>query len=136
MGFFLLAYGSNIFIAGAIDVAKFLGVNDLIIGLTLAAVGTSLPELASCFAALRHRQSDLLVGNIIGSNLFNISMVLGIGAIVKPYTLSSGLLVRDLPIMFAFSAILVPLFFFGKKLSRLHGLLLLVAYGGYIWLLT
>ena len=136
VGFFLLAYGSDIFIAGAIDMAKFLGVNDLIIGLTLAAVGTSLPELASCFAALRHRQSDLLVGNIIGSNLFNISMVLGIGAIVKPYTLSSGLLVRDLPIMFLFSAVLVPLFFFGKKLSRLHGLLLLVAYGGYIWLLT
>jgi cation:H+ antiporter len=135
-GFFLLAYGSDLFIAGAVDTAKFLGVNDLIIGLTIAAVGTSLPELASCLAAIRHRQRELLVGNIIGSNLFNILMVLGLGAIAKPYALSSGLLVRDLPIMFTFSAVLVPLFFFRQKLSRLNGLLFLIGYGGYIWLLV
>jgi cation:H+ antiporter len=83
-GFLLLAVGSEVFIAAAVDVARYLGVNELIIGLTLAAVGTSLPELASCLAALRHRQTDLLVGNIIGSNLFNILMVLGCCAIIRP----------------------------------------------------
>jgi cation:H+ antiporter len=135
-GLVLLAFGSDFFIKGAVDVALFLGVNELIIGLTLAAVGTSLPELASSFAALRHRQSDLLVGNIIGSNLFNLLMVLGFGAIVRPFPLPHSLLMRDLPFMFAFSAVLVPILRTGNLLNRYHGAFFLLAYGGYIWLLT
>jgi cation:H+ antiporter len=134
-GFLLLAVGSEFFITAAVDVARYLGVNDLIIGLTLAAVGTSLPELASCLAALRHRQTDLLVGNIIGSNLFNILMVLGCGAIARPFSLSPNLLTRDLPVMFAFSAALIPILAVGHKLTRLHGLLFLAAYGAYIIIL-
>jgi cation:H+ antiporter len=134
-GFILLAVGSEVFITAAVDVARYLGVNDLIIGLTLAAVGTSLPELASCLAALRHRQTDLLVGNIIGSNLFNILMVLGCGAIARPFSLSPSLLTRDLPVMFAFSAVLIPLLAVGHKLTRSHGLLFLAAYGAYIIIL-
>lgn len=135
-GFPLLAWGSDVFINAAVDVARYLGVRELVIGLTLTAVGTSLPELASCLAALRHRQSDLLVGNIIGSNLFNILMVLGCGAVARPYSLSPGLLTRDLPVMFGFSAVLIPIFATGHKLNRLHGLLFLAAYGGYIVLLV
>jgi cation:H+ antiporter len=135
-GLVLLAFGSDFFIKGAVDVALFLGVNELIIGLTLAAVGTSLPELASSFAALRHRQSDLLVGNIIGSNLFNLLMVLGFGAIIRPFPLPPSLLMRDLPCMFAFSAVLVPILRTGNMLTRYHGTFFLLAYGGYIWLLT
>ena len=134
-GFILLAVGSEVFITAAVDVARYLGVNELIIGLTLAAVGTSLPELASCLAALRHRQTDLLVGNIIGSNLFNILMVLGCGAIARPFSLSPSLLTRDLPVMFAFSAVLIPILAVGHKLTRLHGLLFLAAYGAYIMIL-
>jgi cation:H+ antiporter len=135
-GFLLLGWGSNVFIRAAVDVARYLGVPELVIGLTLAAVGTSLPELASCLAALRHRQSDLLVGNIIGSNLFNILMVLGCGAVARPYTLSPDLLTRDLPVMFGFSALLVPILAMGHKLNRLHGLLFLAAYSGYVILLV
>ncbi len=134
-GFLLLAIGSKVFISAAVDVARYLGLNELIIGLTLAAVGTSLPELASCFAALRRRQTDLLVGNIIGSNLFNILMVLGCGAIARPFSLSPSLLTRDLPVMFAFSAVLIPILAIGHKLTRLHGLLFLAAYGAYIIIL-
>jgi cation:H+ antiporter len=134
-GFVLLAVGSKVFITAAVDVARYLGVNELIIGLTLAAVGTSLPELASCLAALRHRQTDLLVGNIIGSNLFNILMVLGCGAIAHPFSLSPSLLTRDLPVMFAFSAVLIPILAVGHKLTRLHGLLFLASYAAYIIIL-
>jgi len=135
-GFLLLGWGSDVFIRAVVDVARYLGVPELVIGLTLAAVGTSLPELASCLAALRHRQTDLLVGNIIGSNLFNILMVLGCGAVARPYALSPGLLTRDLPVMFGFSALLVPILAKGHKLNRFHGLLFLVAYGGYVILLV
>jgi cation:H+ antiporter len=135
-GLFLLGIGSDFFIRGAVDVACLLGVNELVIGLTLAALGTSLPELAASFAALRQQQGDLLVGNILGSNLFNLSMVLGCGALVRPFPLSSSLLMRDLPVMFAFSAILIPIFLIKHRLTRLHGGLFLLAYAGYIWLLT
>ncbi len=134
-GLLLLAVGSKVFITAAVDVARYFEVKELIIGLTLAAVGTSLPELASCLAALRHRQTDLLVGNIIGSNLFNILMVLGCGAIARPFSLSPSLLTRDLPVMFAFSAVLIPILAIGHKLTRLHGLLFLAAYGAYIIIL-
>jgi cation:H+ antiporter len=135
-GFLLLGWGSDVFISAAVDVARYLGVPELVIGLTLTAVGTSLPELSSCLAALRHRQSGLLVGNIIGSNLFNILMVLGCGAVARPYTLSPNLLIRDLPVMFGFSALLIPILANGHKLKRWHGLLFLAAYGSYIILLV
>lgn len=131
-----LAYGSNLFIAGAIDVALFYGVSNLIIGLTMAAMGTSLPELASSISAIRRKETDLLMGNIIGSNLFNLLMVLGGIALIKPFDLGQELLVRDLPVMILFSAVLLPLLFFGNKITRLHGFLLLSAYGLYMVSLT
>lgn len=136
VGFAMLACGSDLFIDGAVDVALYFKVSELVIGLTLAAVGTSLPELASSLAAIRHKESDLLVGNIVGSNLFNLLMVLGCASTIRPFALSPNLLTRDLPIMFAFSAVLVPIFVIKHGLSRLHGLLFLVAYGGYIFLLS
>lgn len=136
VGFAMLAYGSDLFIDGAVDVALFFGVSELVIGLTLAALGTSLPELASSLAAIRHNESDLLVGNIVGSNLFNLLMVLGCASTIKPFALSPNLLTRDLPIMFAFSAILAAILLVKHGLNRLHGLLFLIAYCGYIFLLS
>lgn len=127
-----LSYGSNLFITGAVDVALFYNVSSLIIGLTMAAVGTSLPELASSISAIRRKETDLLLGNIIGSNLFNLLMVLGGTALIKPFDLGEELLVRDLPIMTLFSAMLIPLLFFGNKITRLHGFLLLSTYGLYM----
>jgi len=135
IGLGCLPVGSNFFIKGAVDVARQFGVSELVIGLTLAAVGTSLPELASCLAAIRQRQTDILAGNIIGSNLFNILMVLGFCGLLAPYPMSANLLTRDIPIMFSFSAILLPILAVQQGLSRLHGLILFAAYMGYLYIL-
>ena len=134
-GFAGLTYGSTLFINGAVDVALFFNISSLIIGLTLAAIGTSLPELASSVSAIRRGESALLLGNVIGSNLFNLLMVMGSAAVIKPYVLSHQLLYRDLPVMIFFSAVLIPLFYYGNKIRRIHGFLLLLAYCGYILLL-
>jgi len=135
IGLGLLPLGSNFFIKGAVDIARHLGVSELVIGLTLAAVGTSLPELASCLAAIRQRQTEILVGNIIGSNLFNILMVLGFCGLLMPYPLSSNLLTRDIPVMFSMSAVLLPMLAVQQGLSRLHGFILLSSYIGYLFIL-
>ena len=134
-GLFCLPLGSIFFIRGAVDVARYFGVSELVIGLTLAAVGTSLPELASCLAAIRQRQTQILAGNVIGSNLFNPLMVLGACSILKPYPMSPELLTRDVPVMFSFSAVLVPLLAVQQGLRRLHGLMLLAAYIAYLFFL-
>jgi len=135
IGLLCLPVGSNFFIRGALDVARHLGVSELVIGLTLAALGTSLPELASCFAAIRQRQKEILAGNIIGSNLFNLLMVLGFCGLLVPYPMSSNLLMRDIPVMFSFSAVLLPLLVVKQGISRLHGFILFAAYIGYLYIL-
>jgi len=129
IGLILLASGSNLFIRGAVDVARYFGVSELIIGLTLAAVGTSLPELASSLAALRHGETGLLIGNVIGSNMFNLFMVLGLTGLIKPFSLSPDLLHRDLPVMLAFTLLLIPILHKTGGTKRWHGLLFL---GGYL----
>jgi cation:H+ antiporter len=136
IGLFCLPLGSNFFIKGAVDVARHWGVSELVIGLTLAAVGTSLPELASCLAAIRQRQTEILAGNIIGSNLFNLLMVLGFCGLLMPYSLSSHLLTRDIPVMFSFSLVLLAILAVQQGLSRLHGLIFLASYLGYLYILS
>ncbi len=127
-----LALGSDLFIDGAVDVALHFGVSELVIGLTLAAVGTSLPELASSLAAVRRRQSDLLLGNIVGSNLFNILMVFGCTAVVRPFAFDLTTVGRDLPVTLFFSVALAAIIFFKKRISRSHGLFFLMAYTAYV----
>lgn len=131
VGLGLLALGSSLFIDGAVDVARFFGISELVIGLTLAAIGTSLPELAASIAALRQRETGLLIGNVIGSNMFNLLMVLGLTGAIKPFSLEQQLLFRDLPIMFAFTVVLIPILRPNGETKRWHGLLLLFAYGTY-----
>ncbi|KPK28512.1 MAG: hypothetical protein AMJ61_01965 [Desulfobacterales bacterium SG8_35_2] len=135
IGLLCLPLGSNFFIKGAVDVARHWGVSELVIGLTLAAVGTSLPELASCLAAIRQRQTEILAGNIIGSNLFNLLMVLGFCGLLMPYSLSSHLLTRDIPVMFSFSLVLLAILAVQQGLSRLHGFIFLASYMGYLSIL-
>ncbi len=134
-GLVLLAYGSGFFIDGAVDIALHFGVSELVIGLSMAAVGTSLPELASCISAIRRKETDILVGNVIGSNLFNILMVMGVTGIIYPFELDSNLLYRDVPIMLLFTTILIPILYFKHKISRLVGFCLLCAYGAYLYAL-
>lgn len=135
-GLVALAIGSDLFIKGAVDFALYFGVSDLIIGLTMAAVGTSLPELASCISAIRRRHTDLLVGNIIGSNLFNLLMVLGGTGLIYPFAIHGDLLRRDVPVMIGFSLVMLISIIRKHQISRLVGFFLLVAYGMYIFILT
>ena len=130
-GLILLAFGATVFIQGAVSVARFFGISELVIGLTLAAVGTSLPELAASIAALRQGETALLVGNIIGSNMFNLLMVLGLTGLIKPFAIKQELLQRDLPVMFAFTVIIIPILLRNGRTKRWHGVLLLCAYIGY-----
>jgi cation:H+ antiporter len=132
-GLVLLAFGSDFFINGAVDIALHFGVSELVIGLSMAAVGTSLPELASCISAIRKRETDILVGNVIGSNLFNILMVMGVTGIFFPFKLDPSLLCRDVPVMLFFTLILLPILYFRHKISRFTGLCLLCGYGAYMY---
>jgi len=131
-GLLIMAAGSDIFIDGAVAIARFFGVAELVIGLTLAAVGTSLPELATSFSAIRRRQSDILVGNVVGSNLFNLLMVMGGTALITPFAISKQVLWRDLPVMIIYAVLLIPLLRNRHRLLRWQGLLMVTAYGIYI----
>jgi cation:H+ antiporter len=133
-GLGLLIRGANVLILGAVNVATAWGVPERVIGLSLVAVGTSLPELASSIVAAIKRQSDIVLGNIIGSNIFNILGILGITSLVKPLNLSAGVN-TDLWVMIGFAFLLVPLMLTGLKLVRWEGLVMMVAYGCYIALL-
>ena len=127
-GLILLNFGSDVFIKGAADLARHFGISELVIGLTLAAIGTSLPELASSLSALRRNESGLLIGNVIGSNMFNLFMVMGLTGIIFPFSLSNKLLLRDLPVMIGFTLALVAILLHAKGTNRWHGLLFFIAY--------
>ena len=130
-GLILLNFGSEIFIKGAADIARHYGISELVIGLTLAAIGTSLPELASSMSALRRNESGLLIGNVIGSNMFNLFMVMGLTGIIFPFSLSKDLLHRDLPVMIAFSLALVAILGHTKGTNKWHGVLFFGSYCAY-----
>jgi cation:H+ antiporter len=132
-GLLLLAYGSDLFIQGAVDVARHLEISELAIGLTMAAIGTSMPELASSLSAVRRREHELLIGNIVGSNLFNLLMVMGTTALIRPFRLDGGLLTRDLPVMIGFAAALTGQLYFRHRLERWPAGALLLGYAGYLW---
>lgn len=144
LGLGLLVGSSRLLVWGAVDIAHALGVSDLLIGLTVVAVGTSLPELASSIVAARKGEDDLAVGNIIGSNLFNTLMVVGIAGVIAPMeSIDSAVIVRDVPVMVG---LLVLLFLFGLpvrvhdgekrgRINRVEGsvfLLLYIAYVGFL----
>ena len=141
VGLGLLIVSSRMLVWGAINVAQALGVSDLLIGLTIVAVGTSLPELASSIAAARRGENDLAVGNIIGSNIFNTLTVVGLAAVIAPIkAMDPEVLSRDLPIMSALTLLLflicIP---FGKKggkrtygFGRIGGALFLSLYIAYL----
>ena len=140
VGLVLLVVSSRVLVWGAVGIAKSLGWSDLLIGLTVVAIGTSAPELASSIAAARKGENDLALGNVIGSNLFNTLGVVGLAGVIAPAAVSSDLVVRDIPVAFAFSTVLVvfALWPFGKgRVTRLEGGLLIAAYVAYVaWIFT
>ncbi len=129
-----LVTGSKYLIIGSVEVARFFHCPELIIGLSLTAVGTSLPELASTLSAARRRQGGLIIGNVLGSNFANTCAVLGITGLVKPVQINHQILIRDLPVMAVLTLVLFPIMR-RKRIKREEGLLLLIAYFTYIMLL-
>lgn len=139
LGLALLVASSRALVWGAVEIARTLGVSDLLIGLTIVAVGTSLPELASSIAAARKGENDIALGNIIGSNLFNTLAVVGLAAIVSPMdAIEKAVTYRDMPLMIALTVALIVLGFRRKgdgRLNRIAGAVLLAVYIGYLALL-
>jgi cation:H+ antiporter len=134
VGMTLLVVSSRILVWGAVEIARGFGVSDLIIGLTVVAIGTSLPELASSLSAIRKGEHDLAIGNVIGSNLFNTLAVVGIADAISPLAIEREVLYRDclLMILLTFALFLVRVGPDGqKRISRLGGFLLLMVYLGY-----
>jgi cation:H+ antiporter len=137
-GLGLLVLGSKWLVASAVTIAQQLGVNELIIGLTIVAAGTSLPELATSVVAGLRGERDIAVGNVIGSNLFNLLGVLGLAGIVSPngISVSPQTLRIDLPVMMLTAVACLPIFLTGRRIARGEGLLLLSGYLAYTaWLI-
>lgn len=133
IGLALLVLGSRWFVAGAVTLARSLGMSELVIGLTLVALGTSLPEVATSVMASIKGERDLAVGNVVGSNIFNLLGVLGIAGIASPQGLfvSPAILGFDLPVMIAAAVACVPVFFTGLAIARWEGIVFLVYYVAY-----
>jgi cation:H+ antiporter len=126
-----LVLGSKLFVGGAVEIAKLLGVSDLIISLTLVAAGTSMPEVATSIMATIRGQRDIAVGNVIGSNLFNLMGVLGATSVIAPVNVAEQARWLDLPIMVAASIACWPIFASGKRIDRWEGGLLFAGYVAY-----
>lgn len=133
IGLFLLVIGADWLINGAVEIAEIFGISKLVIGLTIVAVGTSLPEIATSVMASLKNQRDIAVGNAVGSNLFNILLVLGLTALVSP----NGVLVNhtaltfDIPVMIAVALAALPIFFTNYRIDRWEGYLFLGYYAAY-----
>lgn len=130
IGIALLVVGARLTVDNAVVVARSVGVSELFIGLTLVAVGTSLPELATSLVAALRRQNDIAVGNVVGSNGFNLLLILGITAVVRPIPASAEVIAFDAPIMVGF-ALLALLFAGNQRVSRWEAGALLAAYIGF-----
>lgn len=135
-GIALLAIGAQLTVTGAIDIAKLLGMSDRVVGLTIVAVGTSLPEITATILSTIRGRSDLAVGNAIGSNLFNILVILGFTAILKPIGVSPEIIASDNWWMLGTSLLLFPLMFTSLKISRFEGVVLVLTYLAYVSLLV
>jgi cation:H+ antiporter len=135
VGLLLLLAGAEILLLGAVEIAKSFGISDLVIGLTIIAVGTSLPELAASIISVIKNEADIAIGNIIGSNLFNMLAVLGVPVLIHPGGFGTEVLTRDFSVMLALTLLMGGIIFLRKKFNRLDGCFLLCCFVSYqIWL--
>ncbi|MGP1309102.1 MAG: calcium/sodium antiporter [Phycisphaerales bacterium] len=131
-GLGLLTFASDLLIGSASGIARSLGVSELAIALTIVAGGTSTPELATSVMAAMRKQSDIVVGNILGSNIFNICGILGITSLIAPPSVQQQILWLDAPVMVALAIALLPILFSGARISRAEGAALLVVAACYV----
>jgi cation:H+ antiporter len=131
-GLAVLVFGSSVLVEHAVLLAKTLGVSEAVIGLTIIAAGTSMPELATSLVAAVRKEPDIAIGNIVGSNVFNILAILGVAAMVSPLQ-APGISSLDYGAMNVFAVLLLPLLYTGRILHRLEGVLLFGLYGLYLF---
>jgi cation:H+ antiporter len=132
-GLAVLVLGSRLLVSGAVDLARLLKMREALIGLTIVAAGTSLPELASSLLAAWRKQPDIAIGNVIGSNIYNILGILGVSGVIAPPLNGQGVSQADTLVMIGVSIVLLIIAWTGFKLRRWEGALLLAIYGGYLW---
>lgn len=127
-----LYFGSEFLVANSVIIAKYFGLSEFVIGITIVALGTSLPELVTSVIAILKGQSSISIGNLIGSNIFNVFAVLGITSLVRPLGADTNLLISDLPIMLGVTLLLGLFLFISRKLRRIEGVLLISIYLIYV----
>jgi len=131
-----LLIGASLLIDAATTIAREFGISEAVIGLTIVAVGTSLPELATSVVAAFRRHAEIALGNVIGSNIFNILGILGLTAVVIPVPVEASMASFDIPLMLAVTLALIALVLVAGRISRFAGLAMLAVYTGYMaWLL-
>lgn len=137
VGLVLLVVGADWLVDGSVRLARWLGISELVIGLTIVAAGTSLPEVATSIMATIKGEREIAVGNVVGSNIFNIGVVLGLSVVISGnLPVSPDCLALDMPLMVLTAVVCLPFFISGHRLSRLEGGVLLAAYAGYVLLLV
>ena len=136
LGSAFLVGGGYLIVEGAVDIASALGVSQVIIGFTVVAVGTSLPELATSLVATMRNEADIAVGNVIGSNVFNVSAILGVASLIAPIPVEAMVLTRELPAVLVLSLLVLPLLRTDWQIERWEGAVLLGGYVGLgVWIL-
>lgn len=135
-GLVALVVGSRWLVAGGTGLLSALGISDLVIGLTVLALGTSLPELAASVVGAVRGETEFAIGNVVGSNIYNILAVLGIVALITPIEIQPATLRFELPIMIGFTVVLVGMMGYGRRLTRIDGAILIAGYLGFIYLLV
>ncbi len=132
LGMIGLPLGANLLVEGASSIATDFGVSQAVIGLTLVAIGTSLPELATTVMAALRQQADVALGNVIGSNMFNLLGIIGVASLVGPIPVSPNFFAFDFWVMLGATLLLIPFVFFGQNLTRIWGVILSAAYVTYL----
>ncbi|MFP7571007.1 calcium/sodium antiporter [Marivita sp. S2033] len=132
LGLVGLPLGADLLVDSSVEIATIFGVSDTVIGLTLVALGTSLPELATTVMAALRRQADVALGNVIGSNMFNLLAIIGVASLIAPIPVAPQFLEFDLWVMLGASLVIIPLVFLGRDLTRVWGIALSALYLGYI----
>jgi len=130
-----LPLGANLLVEGAVNIAQRAGIDEVVIGLTMVAIGTSLPELATTVMAAYRKEADVAIGNAIGSNIFNLLGVIGITSLITTLPVSSAFISFDFWVMLASSLVLFPFIWFKFDLNKIWGALFLTVYAAYIWML-
>ena len=129
-----LVIGARMMVSAAVDIASHFGVSELVIGMTVVAVGTSLPELATSVVAALRKEAELSLGNIVGSNIFNVGFVLGLVGIIRPIDVAPEALRFDFPAMMLVTVLFFPILIYNRKVSRLDAVVLLAMYFTFIGL--